>query len=457
MLSLYNSFNKIRWLLVCLVLCQGAVAQTSLFIGKDVIVGVGDDVPVWLYNTSLVNNGSLQWPDKNVLVWSGTQPVYISGNTVTQFGNMVLRREGAELTLKQDIKIKGLLIFQTGYIDLNGHSITLGDDPDGQVLNESDLGSIRGDSGFVRKTINLVAPGEVDPGHLGLTINAAQAPGITTIERYADRVKDQSIRRVYKVTAALNTNLNAAIKLNYLNSELAGIPEASLALFTSPDGKNFTVAGGVVNPVSHNLSYSGLGSLNWLTLAPSNAILPITLSGFRATCGQDGALLKWETQQELNSDYIEVQASANGNDWLSLKRIKTKGTAVVTKQYNYTDKAVGGKRYYRLKMVDLNGSYSYSLVISSSCSVNDVSIIAFPNPVTTHVQIIFNGIRKKQVEINLLNAAGQLLYSQSLGTVDGYRNVSFPVNHLAGGIYYVQVRAEGNLEKVIKIQKQSPL
>jgi hypothetical protein len=34
---------------------------------------------------------------------------------------------------------------------------------------------------------------------------------------------------------------------------------------------------------------------------------------------------------------------------------------------------------------------------------------------------------KKQVEVNLLNAAGQLLYTRSLGTVDGYSTVSIPV------------------------------
>jgi hypothetical protein len=453
MTNFYNSAYRSFLFVFLLLLCQGAAAQQSFFIAKGTTVGIGSDTPVWLYNTSLVNNGVLQWPGINSLVWLGSQPVSISGSTVTQFGNMILRRDGGILTLQQDIKVNGVLAFQTGYINLNGHSITLGDDPNGQVINESELGSIRGDSGFVRKTINLAAPGEADPGHLGLVLNPAQAPGLTTIERYAYRVKDQSIRRVYKVTAAVNTQLNAAIKLNYLNSELAGIPEASLGLFTSPDGKNWTTAGGVVDAASNNLSYNGLGSLNWFTLAASNAILPITLSDLRATCGPGEIQLQWKTQQEVNSDYMEVQASADGTAWVSLTRIKAGGTVSVAQQYHYTDQSVAGKRYYRLKLVDLNGRFAYSPVISNSCLVNGVSIVAFPNPVTNYVQLIFTGIRKKQVEVNLLNAAGQLLYTRSLGTVDGYRTVSIPVNHLARGIYYVQVRAEGVLEKTIPIQK----
>jgi hypothetical protein len=256
------------------------------------------------------------------------------------------------------------------------------------------------------------------------------------------------------VVTTNNTNLNAAIRFKYLVYETIGISEPMLSLLNSLDGKKWAMSGGVVNTANHYLDYTGANNLNWFTLAPYNTSLPIMLSGFTATCQSAAVLLQWQTQQEINSDYIEVQAGTDGSTWTALGQLKARGNIFTTQQYTFTDNTGNGRKYYRLKLVDLDGSFRYSPVYKVGCDIKDFSVTTFPNPVTINADIIFNGLQKKQVRIELLNAAGQLVYSEYIGAVGNYKRHSIAMTGFATGTYYLRTRAEGDYIKTIAIQKQ---
>ena len=72
--------------------------------------------------------------------------------------------------------------------------------------------------------------------------------------------------------------------------------------------------------------------------------------------------------------YFDLQTSADGYHFESLRRVNPMGENSV---YSVPDPSRGTVSYYRLKMVDVDGSYAYSRIISGS---GTNALFAFPNP-----------------------------------------------------------------------------
>lgn len=109
--------------------------------------------------------------------------------------------------------------------------------------------------------------------------------------------------------------------------------------------------------------------------------LPVVLTTFTAIAEGPQVNLRWSTTQETNSDRFEVERSAKGKDWLKIGVVKSHGESTVLRNYPFTDEVpLAGTNYYRLKMVDLDGSYEYSRMVSVEFT-GDVAGV-YPNPST---------------------------------------------------------------------------
>lgn len=108
--------------------------------------------------------------------------------------------------------------------------------------------------------------------------------------------------------------------------------------------------------------------------------LPVGLKYFKAQLKERIAALSWETESEKNSDHFEVERSENGVDFVKTGSIPAKGNSSGTQLYNYEDhNPLNGISYYRLKMVDLNGSYRYSSIASVQSNTTGIQVIPNPN------------------------------------------------------------------------------
>lgn len=170
--------------------------------------------------------------------------------------------------------------------------------------------------------------------------------------------------------------------------------------------------------------------------------LPVQLLSFEATKKADHqALLSWLVAQEINLDRYEVQTSTNGQQFTTIASVK----ANAGKAYSYVhSNPEGVKNYYRLKMVDKDGAFSYSPV--RWVSMAQTSITAGPNPFINNIKITTAGTAKHTV--NVYSAAGQLVATK---TFSGNTVVNAP--GLAAGMYTVQVN-DGATSKTFKLQKQ---
>ncbi len=78
--------------------------------------------------------------------------------------------------------------------------------------------------------------------------------------------------------------------------------------------------------------------------------LPVELIHFQASCSQSQILLKWQTAQEFNNEYFEVQRSSDGWNFEAIETIAGAGNSEEPIEYEYIDAEAGnGAFYYRLK------------------------------------------------------------------------------------------------------------
>src|ERR1035437_8640026 len=117
----------------------------------------------------------------------------------------------------------------------------------------------------------------------------------------------------------------------------------------------------------------------------NDAPLPVELSSFTSNTNGRNVQLNWETKTEKNSDkfVIEKMNSSIGSSWVNVGSVKAAVLSNSPKNYSYSDtKLQSGKYQYRLKMVDNDGSFSYSSIEAAEVAVpKDFAVSQnYPNP-----------------------------------------------------------------------------
>ncbi len=187
---------------------------------------------------------------------------------------------------------------------------------------------------------------------------------------------------------------------------------------------------------------SGL-DIKLLTLVNGQSVLPVTLVTFEAEKNEDAIRLIWKTSSETNSDFFEIQRSRNAKDWESLGRVHSAGDSRGEAGYDYTDHdPFGGNNYYRLKMVDRDGTFALSQVRMIAWNKN-VSAV-FPNPATDRLELDVKDWTKV-VGVKVLNAGGVVLAERR--GVTGAKEKHIPLAGFKSGSYMVRIEyRDGSFE-----------
>lgn len=166
--------------------------------------------------------------------------------------------------------------------------------------------------------------------------------------------------------------------------------------------------------------------------------LPVHLISFTAVPTLSGNQLSWNTGVESNSKGFTIQASTNGRDFNDVDFISAKGS---NSSYQYTDTHAYSSAtiYYRLNEIDLDGSSSFSPVVSVK-NDHPGNITVYPNPAITEITVT-----NMAGTIRVYNATGKLVLSQTAAN----SSTTLNVQPLFAGIYYVEDSA-GNTAKFIK-------
>ena len=99
--------------------------------------------------------------------------------------------------------------------------------------------------------------------------------------------------------------------------------------------------------------------------ATADGMLPVELIVFDAVIEKGEVLLNWQTATEINHKEFIVEHSLDGSNFNVIGSLAGSGNSIEISDYHFIHHSPSkGYNFYRLKLLDLNGDYSYSTVVS---------------------------------------------------------------------------------------------
>ena len=183
--------------------------------------------------------------------------------------------------------------------------------------------------------------------------------------------------------------------------------------------------------------------------------LPVTLVDFHALQQPDHTVaLQWETAQEQNSKYTEVQRSANGKTYSGIGQVAAAGNSTLPKDYSFTDKSpLSGRGFYRLKMVDIDGSFKYSKILQVTTGVSGTAIKVYSNPFHDQLGVVIPAVTSEKLILSLFDQTGKICMRQNYTTQKGNNIVNLYPGGIAAGVYLLHVQG-AQTNQTIRVLKQ---
>lgn len=188
------------------------------------------------------------------------------------------------------------------------------------------------------------------------------------------------------------------------------------------------------------------------------AMIPVELSSFTANSNGSSVTLNWTTETETNNSGFSIERkSVFNNSWSEVGFVPGFGTTTERKSYNYDDEDLRlGKYNYRLKQIDLDGTFEYSDVI-------EVDVMApggfslgqnYPNPFNPATTIEYSVPEVSNVTITVYSIVGELAATLVSGSVEaGYHRINFDATTLSSGTYIYQIKAVGKSKTFVDNKK----
>jgi hypothetical protein len=275
--------------------------------------------------------------------------------------------------------------------------------------------------------------------------------GFWTINAFNNAGTQISGDGAYTLTLYNTNYTNAGVTCSGLAANKGGIMKRTNN--SSPWAVN--IPGYCVNDALTSVARGGMvGFSDFATaLTPSPVILPVELLNFSAKLITKNTVKHtWQTATEKQTSYFLIERSKDGFNFGVIGRVEAAGNSTTLRTYDFLDNTpFEGLNYYRLKIVDKDGSFSYSKIVAVNLQGTDHSLFnVFPNPAGegTELKVALEDVGILQ--ITLTNMLGQVVHTQTVTKTQTNELVTIS-KKLPKSTYILHVATEQSLyrEKVI--------
>jgi len=199
---------------------------------------------------------------------------------------------------------------------------------------------------------------------------------------------------------------------------------------------------------SITIAWQGAGvctsSLTPVSVTIQPCVLPLELTNFDALRESEAVKLNWITKTEKNTDKFIIERSPDVNNWGEICTVKAAGISSSEKHYDcYDNKPLQGTSYYRLKMLDMDKTFTYSEVKMVQFNHSKGRILIHPNPVHDKLYISYiGGVSAEGLEIT--DTYGRIMFKDAEMKIGGEKNdVMVDISSLLQGVYFIIVTENG--------------
>ncbi|MBK6343406.1 MAG: hypothetical protein IPF41_12670 [Flavobacteriales bacterium] len=196
-----------------------------------------------------------------------------------------------------------------------------------------------------------------------------------------------------------------------------------------------------------NWSQSGLAfDLTWQLTDGASLdcnLLPVQLISLNGAPVPEGIRLEWNTATETNTAFFAVERQDETGAFQQIGQVAAAGNSTSTTAYEFLDaQPLPGFNYYRLKMIDLDGSDELSEVVAVANRYGSFVGGLFPNPAEDQISVVIDADAEMLAYLRVLDASGRLVGEHRSTVAAGQQTVTMPLNGLESG-HYVLIASFG--------------
>ncbi len=294
---------------------------------------------------------------------------------------------------------------------------------------------------------NKAAGGGVQYSALSFVVSGTAGPLAVTVPNTAVSWPGNSVQAVTwninstDIAPVSCTNVRILLStdggLTYPTTILASTLNDGTENITVPN-VNTTTARIRVECVFSNYSFFDISNVNF-TIAQ---VIPVSLLNFTAQPEKAKVITQWQTAQEINSSKFIVERSTSGTDFTAIGSTNAAGNTSAVKNYSFNDNnPFSGLNFYRLKIVDRDGSFKYSAVVTVKFNpVFDLQVS--PNPADNLLRIRCKALLGNTT-VEVFTASGQRVFLKLYNNVTSI-NDDIATGSYAPGIYRVKITSGEN-------------
>jgi hypothetical protein len=200
------------------------------------------------------------------------------------------------------------------------------------------------------------------------------------------------------------------------------------------------IANDITNQLGQRIAYN---------IVNDGGSFPVEWLSFDAfQIGKSAARLEWITATEFNNARFDIERSLDGQLFEKIGEVAGAGNSQEARSYYFVDgRALGQTLYYRLRQVDIDGSFHYSEIRQVNFSGQPgYWMIVYPNPADAVLTIETTSANRDSHELTLTDGAGKVvLHVRDLRFVNG--RYELPVEELAAGLYQLRLSSAGSAEQ----------
>ena len=244
-------------------------------------------------------------------------------------------------------------------------------------------------------------------------------------------------------TTAIAWSGASAVTTSSLNFNLATISSlnnASNVYFKIIDNGTASINAGTT-------ATSGTSRIDNFYITAATA-LPVSLTSLSASIINNQPIINWQTSTEVNFNYFGVEKSLNAQDFIEIGKVNS-NKAANGSNYQFADlNKTLSNQFYRLKMVDDDGTFKYSNVVAVNGKAA-LQLAIYPNPVTNTI-ILSHQKAVAGALLKIIGINGRTLSSNTVAT--GATQTSIDVTKLVKGNYVLTFVNNGEVSTIKMIK-----
>jgi len=147
----------------------------------------------------------------------------------------------------------------------------------------------------------------------------------------------------------------------------------------------FTEAGFTTTAPSNEWTYDI--EQNYVDVLYAEGALPLEWLSFTGQWRGKTSQLNWATANEVNTRHFDVERQDPAGNWTAIGQVAAAGTSPTPNSYEFLDADPGPTNpiLYRLRQVDLDGTFAYSDIVALTRAVDPDAVNVYPNPARDHI------------------------------------------------------------------------